>query len=295
MTRDQIRGILFGTAIGDALGGGKPDTFSMITTRALANAELLADNRSVEEFLKKRRGSKIQTILDESFNNVFIISPMLASFCLTERDAPWSLNPERLCLPYDILEQLGQMTNFALTTHASPLAAASCAAVVGATVYCLERKLDEEGFIASRLCAFTADLAYNAFQLSTLVLRDRGVKFRETDPYSLPNQLRKASRTPLADLGEAFGCGAPPFLNAVPFCLGHLFHNPSYIDPLHRVVAAGGDARCNGALVGALLGALNGMSVFPNPLVQRLAMREEIERVATKVCDALNLPNGGAR
>lgn len=292
MTRDQIRGILFGTAIGDVLGGGKPETFSDTTTLAVMMADRLADSRSLREFLKMNQVNR-PTNTGEASNNVTRVAAILAPFCLSERAAPWSRNLERLWLPYDILDPLGAVIRFAFLSYVSPTAAAACAAMVGATIYCLERESMEFSFTDFR--SYASELAYHAFRLSSLLLEDRGIEVHETDPHFLSNRILQAGKVAPVSLGEEFGGGNSWAVNSLPFSLAHFVAGPFRIQTLHRVVSAGGDVRRNGAQVGALLGALNGMSVFPNTLVQRLTMREEIEHVATKVCDALNLPNGGAQ
>ena len=60
---------------------------------------------------------------------------------------------------------------------------------------------------------------------------------------------------------------------------------PGFEEGLRRVVALGGDTDTNGAVAGALLGAMHGRAALPLPwlrvLLDRAAIEEEAEALAT--------------
>jgi ADP-ribosylglycohydrolase len=61
---------------------------------------------------------------------------------------------------------------------------------------------------------------------------------------------------------------------------------PGFEEGLRRVVALGGDTDTNGAVAGALLGALHGRSALPSGWLGTLVDRDEIEREAEALADA---------
>jgi ADP-ribosylglycohydrolase len=60
---------------------------------------------------------------------------------------------------------------------------------------------------------------------------------------------------------------------------------PDFEEGLRRVVALGGDTDTNGAVAGALLGALHGRTALPAPWLEKLAGRAEIEAEADALAD----------
>lgn len=87
-------------------------------------------------------------------------------------------------------------------------------------------------------------------------------------------------------IGE-FGGGSCYCYNSVPFSYGFFLGNPTSIESLYDVVNAGGDTDSNGAIVGALLGALNGMSIFPNHLIEGLVEKDRILDVADRFSEKI--------
>jgi ADP-ribosyl-[dinitrogen reductase] hydrolase len=61
---------------------------------------------------------------------------------------------------------------------------------------------------------------------------------------------------------------------------------PGFEDGLRRVVALGGDTDTNGAVAGALLGALHGRDALPAAWLDSLVERDEIEEEAEALADA---------
>jgi ADP-ribosylglycohydrolase len=74
--------------------------------------------------------------------------------------------------------------------------------------------------------------------------------------------------------------GSPYAFESLPFTLMFFVRNPMSIDSLFDCVTAGGDTDTNGSMIGALLGALHGTSIFPPHLVDGLREREAVLGVA---------------
>jgi ADP-ribosylglycohydrolase len=54
-------------------------------------------------------------------------------------------------------------------------------------------------------------------------------------------------------------------------------------------VNAGGDTDTNGAMLGALLGALNGTQVFPQHLIDGLVNKDNVINTADRLCDVFGI------
>ena len=86
-------------------------------------------------------------------------------------------------------------------------------------------------------------------------------------------------------------CGSGGFLahESLPFSYAYFLRNPHSIDALYDVITAGGDADTNGSMVGSLLGALHGRSIFPKHLVDGLVNRDALMERAEAFCDVIGL------
>ena len=81
---------------------------------------------------------------------------------------------------------------------------------------------------------------------------------------------------------EVFGNGSCYVYTSLPFSYAFFLRNPHSFQSVLDVVNAGGDTDTNGSLVGSLLGALNGPSVFPQELIAGLQCREELDATIDK-------------
>ena len=77
--------------------------------------------------------------------------------------------------------------------------------------------------------------------------------------------------------------------DSVPGSHAFFLQSPSDISALYKVVNSGGDTDSTGSMVGALLGAYNGISVFPTYLIDGLDQKDKIIEVAEKICDKLGI------
>ena len=84
---------------------------------------------------------------------------------------------------------------------------------------------------------------------------------------------------------EEFGGGSCYCYNSVPFTYGFFLQNPHSVESLYDVINAGGDTDSNGSMLGALLGALHGTSIFPQHLIDGLVEREKVLEVAQRFAE----------
>lgn len=86
-----------------------------------------------------------------------------------------------------------------------------------------------------------------------------------------------------------FGGGTSYVANSLPFSYAFFLRHPTNIQSLYEVVSAGGDTDSNGSIVGSLLGALNGASIFPQHLVDGLWQKDRILDTAEIFCDRFRI------
>jgi ADP-ribosylglycohydrolase len=97
---------------------------------------------------------------------------------------------------------------------------------------------------------------------------------------------RRVSCETIARIFRAKGFHAA---DSIPTVLVFFLCNPFSIETLFDVIHWSGDADSNGAMVGALLGAHNGMGIFPQYLIDDLWQRERIIDTANQLCDVLGI------
>ncbi len=87
------------------------------------------------------------------------------------------------------------------------------------------------------------------------------------------------------DFIKNYGEGSCYCYNSIPFSLGFFLKKPNSIEALFDVVSAGGDTDSNGAMVGAMLGALNGEEIFPSYLINGLKIKDQVIDIADRFCE----------
>ena len=75
----------------------------------------------------------------------------------------------------------------------------------------------------------------------------------------------------------------------MPFTYMFFLQGPQSIETLYDIASAGGDTDSNAAILGSMMGALNGTGVFPKHLVDGLDKRDEILAVADRFCDKFDI------
>ncbi len=177
-------------------------------------------------------------------------------------------------------EAVQNIADFACMTHLSRLGIESGLAHVGAVHYCLTTRPSEfsvEDFIEATQIKFDHEL--------------RGDVDMQRGP-SLQERLLTLRNIPLGEMGvdmlrKLFGKGKCYVYDSLPFSYAFFLKNPSSIDALFEVGNAGGDTDTNASMVGGLLGALHGLSIFPEHLVEGLYRKDYILDIADRFCSML--------
>lgn len=76
---------------------------------------------------------------------------------------------------------------------------------------------------------------------------------------------------------------------SLPFTYMFFLRNPTSIESLYEVVSQAGDSDTNGNMLGSLLGALNGTSIFPDHLVDELQAKDGLVDMANRLCDVFGI------
>lgn len=88
---------------------------------------------------------------------------------------------------------------------------------------------------------------------------------------------------------KTFDQGTCYVYDSLPFSYAFFLRNPYSIETLYDVISAGGDTDTNGSMVGALLGALNGIQIFPQHLIDRLWRKDEIVEISNRFCNRFGI------
>lgn len=201
-------------------------------------------------------------------NGVVMKIAPLAAWLLARRESP--------------LERAGDIAALCGMTHRTGMGVSSAMAHVAAVHYCLstpQEAFSAEEFVARTVeaCAMGAgyypDIAGSGNDDLTARLR-RLLHFREIGRARAIEEFK----------------GSSYVYNSLPFSYYFFLRNPRSVESMWDAVNAGGDTDSNAALVGGLIGALNGASVFPPPLKQALRARDEIGAAAEEYWRSLTLP-----
>lgn len=86
---------------------------------------------------------------------------------------------------------------------------------------------------------------------------------------------------------KEFGGGSCYCYHSIPFTHAFFLRNPNSIESLYDCASAGGDADSNASMLGGMLGALNGSSIFPEHLITGLKNLELIRDLSEEFSDSL--------
>jgi len=173
------------------------------------------------------------------------------------------------------------IVRFTLMTHYTKIAVESALAQVSAVNYCFQ---DSPG-------TFSIDTFVSCVAKMADLMNYRSSAAPED---SLPGRLLSLGKLDFDGLHAEriiglFGGGTCYVLNSLPFSYAFFLRNPGSIEALYDVGNAGGDTDTNAAIVGELLGALNGTSIFPQHLIDGLWQRERILNTADRFCDRFRI------
>lgn len=164
--------------------------------------------------------------------------------------------------------------NISLMTHGTNIAAAS--------------GLVQTMGVWSQFCNDTPEETLNTLIVSASKIDDRILYDPTADDLStrfkeLKLLLKERPSGPSdEEIIESFDEGTCYCYNSLPFAYAFFLRNPDGIEALYDVVSAGGDTDTNGAIVGALLGARHGASIFPAHLIDGMQKKDQILGLAER-------------
>ena len=197
-------------------------------------------------------------------------------------------NPEPVERDKIALEAFQFVKNLNFMTHYTEMSLCSAFAQVMAAFYCLAADpFDSDAFAATikraglRGKQWCAEGRLNT-DPETDDITQRFALLEAYREYNIPRIVEEF----MGEGGQRFCC----YWN-MPLTYMMFLRNPHGIETLYDTVSVGGDADTNGAIVGAMLGAVNGMSVFPQHLIDGLDRKEEILDIAEEFCDVFGIQN----
>lgn len=102
-------------------------------------------------------------------------------------------------------------------------------------------------------------------------------------------ELHRSGEYTTEDIIENFGAGSCYVYDSLPFSYAFFLKGPRDFDTVLETVNAGGDTDSNASMVAALMGALNGEKIFPANLVDKLDQKEVLLDAANSLCDAFDI------
>lgn len=326
LTRELVEGVVLGTAVGDALGlpfetqsaeqirlnhgrvttfigGGHrdfsdapPGTWSDDTQLTLAILDSLSSqqnfsiesiaNRHIESLNESGAGwgkSTRDSILRYAESGDWQTSGKASQYSGVGNGIAMKISPMGLYaasneIPAEILDQ--QIADISRLTHPTSLATSSGLAQTYGILSCLEQDpstFSSEKFIKE---VVSASARGRSFLPETLNDDDLTKRLKLLPNFEDYDESR---------IIDEFGGGTSYVYNSLPFSMMFFLKNPTSMESIYNVVNAGGDTDTNGAIVGALLGALNGPGVFPRELISKLHNPERISEATDRFCDSMNI------
>ena len=175
------------------------------------------------------------------------------------------------------------MIEIARMTHHSKMAIASGLAQAYAICACMISEdhdfLDNFFEMTREMCIFAENLRF-----------PDDIKDRLSEQITRLQDTRDYQRMSVEELAEEYGGkGKARFYvyHSLPLSYAIFLRNPNSIETLFDAIAAGGDTDTNASMVGALLGARNGMKILDGYeyLIDGLWRKEEVLETAEKFCD----------
>ena len=209
------------------------------------------------------------------------ISPVSAVlYQLIQGNKPSQEEKDRIAL--EVFQFVKDLT---FMTHFTEMALCSAFAQVMATYYCLNDSFNPDRFAevvkragerGKQWCAdgrLGTDEEENDITQRFALLED----YRNYDIPRIVNEF-------MGEGGQRFCC-----YWSMPLTYMMFLRNSHNIETLYDTVSLGGDSDTNSSIVGAMLGAVNGMDIFPQHLIDGLDKKEEILKMAENFCDTFGI------
>ena len=184
--------------------------------------------------------------------------------------------------------QLIQGCDFACMTHYTYLGVESALAHMNAIHACLHS--NAIGTRTEIIDTFVASFRkLQTEKISNRYLQEHFPSIKMGDK-SLLEALLMLRHLPLEkmsaeDFIKLFGGGSTYVYHSLLFSYAFFLRDPFSIETLYDVGNAGGDTDTNASIVGGMLGALNGTSIFPQHLIDGLWQKDRIINTAERFCD----------
>jgi ADP-ribosylglycohydrolase len=167
---------------------------------------------------------------------------------------------------------VSQLADFTGMTHPTSMAVSSCLAHAFAAFRCMVSDPDNFNIKTFINTVVNSSEIGKQYYADTLNADDITERFRLLDNIT--------SKTTTQEISEMFGKGSYYVYNSLPFTYAFFVRNPTSIEQLYECASAGGDTDSNASMLGALLGALNGTSIFPKELVDGLSTKNDLIKLA---------------
>lgn len=174
-------------------------------------------------------------------------------------------------------DHISKLADFATMTHYTSIAITSGLAHAFATLQCFTQ--NPEDFNKKSFIQVITDACKLGDQFLPNTLEDR-----MQDRFELLN--KEFAPAGIIDK-DVFGGGSCYVYDSLPFTYAWFLRNPHSIESLYDCISGGGDSDSNGSMVGGLLGALHGMSIFPDHLIEGLKDKDEVLQIADEFFERL--------
>lgn len=166
---------------------------------------------------------------------------------------------------------INNTASLALMTHYSRMAIDSALIHLFAINYCLENNFSTKKFIA-RICQWSDFFLYDEVN---------HVKERLSDRLAILDKINPLLLTP-EEIINFFGSKTDYIYDSLPLSYALFLKNPYSTETMYEVMGAGKNRHTNASIVGGLLGALNGESIFPPSFIDSLTERDKILETADR-------------
>lgn len=171
------------------------------------------------------------------------------------------------------------IAELSLMTHRTSMAITSGLAQTFAIFQCLsvsENSKFQDNFFLTNIAA--AGMIGRTYLSETLTEDDIANRF---------DSLKNYKDFSTEDIIDKFGAGSCYVYDSLPFTYTFFLKNPESIDSLYDCCSSGGDTDTNSSMLGALLGSLHGMKIFPKHLIDGLDQKDMILDIADQLYEKL--------
>lgn len=313
--KSKVRGMLYGVAVGDALGqphemgaplgypvsefpatgGQTTDDWQM--TRAMAIAMVGGSGFNMTEIVKEHVAAFNTTIRgwggahrDACAALKKGVSPTESGKCVLRDDKPYRGRGNGMCMKIsplaayhfatkvNLFDRFDSVSQLTLMTHPTSIGLSSAIGMESALIYCLENTpatFNVDDFLASVHAA--TELAERCVSNESPNMGDK-MSERIAELSKVWSSLTPEEVTDKYK-GGGYAYESLPFSLAF-FCMGN--HDAACV---YDCVGSGGDTDTNGSMVAAMAGALHGEEIFSRSLLYKLLAIADIDRVIEAFAD----------